>query len=73
MPTLLEDINAASDWIVGALNYSGYKVSMDLESLREVDRFFNEHMNDRKHKPIPAKVSQVSMSNYAEKKKGTMK
>jgi len=51
MPTLLEDINAASDWIVGALNYSGYKVSMDLESLREVDRFFNEHMNDRKHKP----------------------
>lgn len=40
--TLLEDIHTSSDWIVKALNYSGYKADYSLESMREIDRFFDE-------------------------------
>lgn len=40
--TLLEDIHIAADWIVKALNYSGYKADYSLESMKEIDRFFDE-------------------------------
>ncbi|WP_455714891.1 hypothetical protein [Anaerosporobacter sp.] len=40
--TLEEDIFSAAEWVVRALNSSGYKVDYSLESMRELDRFFDE-------------------------------
>ncbi|MBD5497095.1 MAG: hypothetical protein HDR11_04925 [Lachnospiraceae bacterium] len=40
--TLKEDILIASDWVVKALNSSGYKADYSLESMKEIDRFFDE-------------------------------
>ncbi|MCI8906885.1 MAG: hypothetical protein HFF12_00315 [Angelakisella sp.] len=40
--TLLEDIPIAASWIVKALNSSGYQADYTLESMRELDRFFDE-------------------------------
>ncbi len=40
--TLLEDIPIAADWVVKALNSSGYQADYTLESMRELDRFFDE-------------------------------
>ncbi len=37
--TLEEDIHLASDWVVKALNSSGYKADYSLESMKEIDRF----------------------------------
>lgn len=37
--TLQEDIHLASDWVVKALNSSGYKADYSLESMKEIDRF----------------------------------
>lgn len=41
-PTLLEDLATAKDWITDALTFSGYQADHTLESLREIDRFFEE-------------------------------
>lgn len=40
--TLEQDIKTSSEWIVKALNSSGYKADYTLESMKEVDRFFDE-------------------------------
>ena len=40
--TLAQDIAVASDWIVEALASSGYKADYTLESMKEIDRFFDE-------------------------------
>lgn len=40
--TLEEDIPKAAEWVVNALNGSGYKADYTLESMKEVDRFFDE-------------------------------
>lgn len=40
--TLAEDIPIAADWVVKALNSSGYLADYTLESMRELDRFFDE-------------------------------
>lgn len=40
--TLAQDILSAADWIVRALNSSGYKADYTLENMKEVDRFFEE-------------------------------
>ncbi len=50
-PTLSEDIKIASSWIIMALNSSGYKVDLTIESLKEIDRFFIENLDDDTHKP----------------------
>ena len=42
MSTLAEDIPKAAEWVVRALNTSGYKADYSLESIREIDRFFDE-------------------------------
>jgi hypothetical protein len=41
--SLVEDIATASDWIVGALRSSGYRIDFSVDSLKEIDRFFDEH------------------------------
>ena len=40
--TLKQDIRLASEWVAGALNSSGYKADYSLESMKEIDRFFDE-------------------------------
>ena len=44
--TLEEDIHLASDWVVKALNSSGYKADYSLESMKEIDRFFDEQSGE---------------------------
>lgn len=39
---LKNDIALAKDWIAEALNSSNYKADFSLESLKEIDRFFDE-------------------------------
>ena len=41
-PTLREDIVTAKNWIAVALTTSGYKADFTIESLKEIDRFFDE-------------------------------
>ena len=41
-PKLLNDIKTASEWVANALNSSGYKADYTLDSLKEIDRFFDE-------------------------------
>lgn len=40
--TLEQDIKASCEWVIRALNSSGYKADYTLESMKEVDRFFDE-------------------------------
>ena len=41
-PTLLQDIYSSSEWVAHALTVSGYKADYSLESMKEIDRFFDE-------------------------------
>ena len=41
-PTLLQDIYSSSEWVANALNVSGYKADYSLESMKQIDRFFDE-------------------------------
>ena len=41
-PTLLQDIMASKDWIAKALNSSNYAADFSINSLKEIDRFFDE-------------------------------
>jgi hypothetical protein len=36
----------ASDWVTKALNSSGYKADYSLESIKEIDRFFDEQNSE---------------------------
>ena len=40
--SLKSDILTASDWIATALQSSGYNADYSLESMKEIDRFFDE-------------------------------
>jgi hypothetical protein len=40
---ILDDVKKAADWIAMALSSSGYRADFSLESLRELDRFFDDH------------------------------
>lgn len=46
MATLVEDAQKAAAWVGNALISSGYKADFSLESLREIDRFFDEQSQD---------------------------
>lgn len=43
MATLIEDAREAAAWVADALASSGYEADYSLESLRELDRFFDDH------------------------------
>ena len=43
--TLREDIAISKDWIATALRSSGYNADFTLESLKEIDRFFDEQID----------------------------
>ena len=40
--SLERDLITASDWVAASLNFSGYNADYTLESMREIDRFFDE-------------------------------
>ncbi len=42
---------ASAEWIAKALTVSGYKADFSIESLREVDRFFDEQVPDGHARP----------------------
>ncbi len=44
--TLEQDIHASAEWVVSALNQSGYKADYSLESMKEIDRFFDEQSGE---------------------------
>lgn len=49
-PSLKEDIERAYEWISTALKSSGYNADFSIESLREIDRFFDEHTENGQSK-----------------------
>ena len=61
--TLLEDIKKSSNWMIKCMNYSGYNVDMSIESLKEVERFFCEQMDDETHIPIPGGLLSESIGS----------
>lgn len=55
-PTLMEDLITAKTWIAEALQSSGYTADFSFESLREVDRFFDDVVDDEAHTAKPGSV-----------------
>lgn len=49
--TLNNDIEKSYKWISQALESSGYTADFTIDSLRNIDRFFEEHTNDGQ--PLP--------------------
>jgi hypothetical protein len=49
-PQIIVDAIKSAKWISKALNSSGYKADFSLESLKEIDRFFDEHSENGKPK-----------------------
>ncbi len=43
MGTLIEDARSSAEWMAKALKSSGYNADFTINSLKEVDRFFDEH------------------------------
>jgi hypothetical protein len=48
---VVADAMASAEWIAKALSASGYKADFSVESLREVDRFFDDHAPNGHPKP----------------------
>jgi len=44
--TLEQDIHRSAEWVVLALNQSGYNADYSLESMKEIDRFFDEQSGE---------------------------
>ena len=51
MATLSEDVERAAKWIANALTSSGYRADFSIESLRDIDRFFDNHCHDSEAVP----------------------
>src|SRR5438105_2428181 len=49
--SLITDARRMADHIAEALSQSGYKADFSLDSLREIDRFFDEHSRDGEAMP----------------------
>lgn len=47
-PPIVADALKGAEWIAKALNSSGYRADFSLESLREVDRYFDDQTLDGK-------------------------
>lgn len=45
-PTLEDDLHSACEWVVMALNSSGYKADYTLDSMKEIDRFIDEQSGE---------------------------
>ncbi len=49
--TLAEDIPIAAKWAIDNLNKTGYSVDYNLESMKEVERFFNDNTGNGRKLP----------------------
>lgn len=61
MATLKEDIPASAEWISTALISSGYNADFSMESLKEIERFFNEHSQEGE--PVPGGLLSESLGS----------
>lgn len=61
MATLKEDIPASAEWISTALISSGYKADFSMDSLKEIERFFNEHSQEGE--PVPGGLLSESLGS----------
>lgn len=50
-PEIVRDAREASEWIAVALASSGYRADFSLESLKEIDRFLDDHTSEGTPKP----------------------
>jgi hypothetical protein len=48
---ITDDAVVGAKWIAKALSNSGYRANFSLNSLKEIDRFFDEHAPDGKARP----------------------
>jgi hypothetical protein len=48
---LVVDVFGASYWAAGPLTISGYHADFSVDSLRQVDRFFDDHVAEGRPKP----------------------
>lgn len=46
MSSMIEDAMVAAEWIATALSSSGYHADFTPASLRQIDRFFDDHTSD---------------------------
>ena len=51
MGGIVDDVTAGAEWILQALTGSGYTADFTPESLGEIDRFFDEHVQGGE--PLP--------------------
>jgi len=61
MGKIIDDIDAAANWIATALSSSGYKADFSLASLWEIDRFFDEHSQNGQ--AVPGGLLSESLGN----------
>jgi hypothetical protein len=59
------DAKASAEWIAKALSASGYKADFSVESLREVDRFFDDQAPNGRPKPGGLLSSDVGARLFA--------
>ncbi len=59
--SVVKDVLSAAEWISQALSSSGYKADFSVESLREVDRFFEEQAPGGK--PVPGGLLSESLGS----------
>ena len=45
-PKLIDDIHAAAEWIAQAMNSSDYELNFSIDSVKEIDRFINDHSDN---------------------------
>lgn len=62
---LKQDIVKAYEWIVIALQSSGYEVDFSIDSLKEIDRFFDEHSENGQAKPGGLLIENKGMKLFA--------
>jgi len=62
---VVRDAVAASEWVAKALISSGYKADFSIESLREIDRFFDDHSANGKSEPDGLLAEQTGARLFA--------
>lgn len=65
MATLIEDARSSAEWIATALKSSGYRADFSLYSLREIDRFFDEHSHEGQAVPSGLLAEQLGQRIFA--------
>ena len=64
-PMIISDAKASAEWISKALTSSGYKADFSIESLKEIDRFFEEHAPNGKPSPDGLLAENVGSKLFA--------